>query len=101
MSNVRIEAIGETGLEVDVVLGSNERATHEVPGGDAVELAVGGGQRLRVRAAANVAPTAELPVGVDVDEDAQLAEMEQRADAEAAASREFFGAGEDLFAGNE
>ncbi len=69
MSNVRIEA-GEIGLEVDVVLGANCRKTHEVPGGEGIELTVGGGQTLTIRAASNVAPEAEaaLPEGADVPE---------------------------------
>ena len=69
MSNVTVTASDETGLEVDVVLGANVRKTHQVPGGESVELTVGGGQVLSVRAASNVAPTADLPVGVDVSED--------------------------------
>lgn len=69
MSNVTIMASEETGLEVDVVLGANVRKTHEVPGGDVVELTVGGGQYLTVRAASNVAPTADVPTGVDVSDE--------------------------------
>lgn len=69
MSNVTVTASGETGLEVDVVLGANVRKTHEVEGGSSVELTVGGGQVLSVRAASNVAPTADVPQGVDVSEE--------------------------------
>ena len=67
MSNVTVTASGESGLEVDVVLGANVRKTHEVPGGESVELAVGGGQVLSVRAASNVAPAADLPTGADIE----------------------------------
>ena len=100
MSNVTVTASDETGLEVEVVLGANVRKTHEVAGGESVELAVGGGQYLRVRAASNVAPTADLPKGVDVTEDDVVAggdddcgdgtgrtNLEKAADDEAAASR--------------
>lgn len=89
MSNVKVTATGETGLEVDVVLGANVRKTHAVPGGESVDLAIGGGQVLSVRAASNVAPAAELPVGVDVSEG--LTELEKAADEEAAAAREVTG----------
>lgn len=69
MSNVTVTASGDEGLEVDVVLGANLRKTHEVPAGESVDLAVGGGQVLSVRAASNVAPTADVPEGVDVSDD--------------------------------
>lgn len=112
MSNVRVEASDETGLEVDVVLGANVRKTHKVAGGDSVDLTVGGGQYLTVRAASNVAPTADLPVGADVDENADVVpggdddcgdgtgrtNLEKAADDEAAASRSALDAGADLFA---
>lgn len=71
MSNVRISATGETGIIVEVTLGANVRKTHEVAGGNFVDLTVAGNQKLTVSAAADVAPTAEaenLPVGADVDE---------------------------------
>lgn len=69
MSNVTVTASDETGLVVDVVLGANVRKSHEIAGGDSKELTVGGGQVLTVRAASNVAPTAEaVSEGVDVDE---------------------------------
>lgn len=96
MSNVVVTAPAETGLEVDVVLGANVRKTHEVAGGENVALTVGGGQYLTVRAASNVAPTADVPEGVDVTtpdpgDDADCGDgtgrtnMEKRADDEAAA----------------
>ena len=84
--NVRIEAIGETGLVVDSMLGSNKRASAEVPGGESAEFAVGGGQILNVRASANVAPAAEVPgisplyTGVDVDPEPVAAEVADGAD---------------------
>jgi len=107
MSNVTVTASDETGLEVDVVLGANCRKTHEVMGGESVELTVGGGQVLSVRAASNVAPTAEaLPEGADVveggDDDCGdgtgRTNLEASADEEADAARSALDAGADLFA---
>jgi len=116
MSNVVVTASDETGLEVDVVLGANVRKTHQVAGGEQVELTVGGGQVLSVRAASNVAPTADLPVGSDIvaggDDDCGdgtgRTVDEKTADDEAAASRPTEGGdtnaldlGADLFAEKE
>ena len=82
--NVRIEAIGNESLSVEVLLGTANRAWHNIAAGDSVELAVGGNQKLLVGPAreeptAFVAPddepaveTAfiegqdEMPIGVDV-----------------------------------
>lgn len=77
MSNVRIEATGEVGLTVEIVLGANIRDTHEVNAGEAVDLTVGGSQKLVVNESATAAPTAkasdasqDVPVGVDVTDQA-------------------------------
>jgi len=79
MSNVRIEAIGEVGLRVEIVLGANIRDTHEVNAGETVDLTVGGNQKLVIDESAVAAPTAkasdadqDVPVGVDVTDQAPV-----------------------------
>ncbi len=72
MSNVFIAAIGEVGLLVTVNLGPNERARHNCPAGEDIELTVGGNQSLNISASGD-GPTAEaapeaLPVGADIVE---------------------------------
>lgn len=75
MPNVRIEAIGDCGLEIEVLLGKNSRGSHSVNSGDTVELTVGGNQRLEVHESKDAAPTAkasdadqDVPLGADVSD---------------------------------
>ena len=86
MSNVRITAIGDEALSVEVLLGDQNRAWRNLEAGESADLAVGGNQTLRVGPARDVPSTfitpddepavetpwvtgeedADLPVGVDV-----------------------------------
>lgn len=71
MSNVKIEATGDSGINIDVTLGANVRKTHRIGAGDSIELSVAGNQKLSVSAALEDAPVANsdaLAVGVDVTE---------------------------------
>ena len=68
MSNVRISATGDVGIEVEVVLGVTSRGKHLVDAGDSIDLTVGGNQRLVTKESSKAAATAkaEIPVGIDV-----------------------------------
>ena len=78
MSNVRISAIGDAGIEVEVLLGVTSRGKHLVNSGDSVDLTVGGNQRLVTKESDKAASTAkaEIPVGADVT-DEPAAETEE------------------------
>lgn len=68
MSKVRISAIGDVGIEVEVMLGATSRGKNLVNAGDSIDLTVGGNQRLVTKESDKAAPRAkaEIPIGVDV-----------------------------------
>lgn len=77
MSNVRITATGDVGVEVEVLLGVTGRGKHIVNAGDSIDLTVGGNQRLVTKESTKAAPraNADIPVGADVtDEPAEVVE---------------------------
>lgn len=76
MSNVRISAIGDVGIEVEIVLGVTSRGKHLVNAGDSIDLMVGGNQRLVTKESSKAAATAkaEIAVGVDVSSEPDPAE---------------------------
>lgn len=67
MSNVRIEATGDVGIEVEVVLGVTSRGKHLVNAGESVDLTVGGNQRLVTKESDKAGSTAKADVAVGVD----------------------------------
>ncbi len=82
MSNVRIEAIGDVGIEVEVLLGVTSRGKHLVNSGDSIDLTVGGNQRLVTKESTKAAATAKanIPVGADVTDQPSLAEPDPAED---------------------
>lgn len=76
MSNVRITATGDVGIEVEVLLGVTSRGKHLVNSGDSIDLTVGGNQRLVTKESDKAAATAkaDIPVGADVTDQPSLAE---------------------------
>jgi len=67
MSNVRIEATGDVGIEVEIVLGVTSRGKHLVNAGESVDLTVGGNQRLVTKESDKAGSTAKADVAVGVD----------------------------------
>ena len=61
MSNVRITAIGDEALSVEVLLGDQNRAWRDLEAGESADLAVGGNQTLRVGPARDVPSTFITP----------------------------------------
>ncbi len=49
MPNVRIEAIGDVALQVEVRLGQSLRDSVSIPAGDSAELVVGGNQIISIK----------------------------------------------------
>ena len=73
MRNVRVEAIGEESLSIDVTLGGNVRKTWPVEAGDSIDLSVEGNQKLLISGVTAVVeaevPTATLDQGADISPD--------------------------------
>ncbi len=82
MSNVRITASGDEGIEVEIFLGVTSRGKHLVNSGDFVDLTVGGNQRLVTKQSDKAASTAkaDIPLGADVSDQPSLAEPDPVAD---------------------
>jgi len=98
MSNVRIEATGEVGLRIAVVLGPNERASHLCPANEGIDLTVGGNQTLTISEDAD-APTAEADAAVPLAIGADISELPEAPEvSEAEPETEVEGAGENPLA---
>ncbi len=67
MSNVRISATGDVGIEVEVLLGVTSRGKHLVNSGDSIDLMVGGNQRLVTKESTKAAATAKAAIAVGAD----------------------------------
>jgi len=67
MSNVRITATGDEGIEVEVLLGVTSRGKHLVNSGDSIDLTVGGNQRLVTKQSDKAASTAKAAIAVGAD----------------------------------